>query len=269
MIRRDQKSRPLDPKSTADPAEIARFSAMAGEWWDPKGRFGTLHRLNPLRLGYILDVVARHFGRDPGSPSPLAGLRVLDIGCGGGLLCEPMAGLGADVVGIDASATLVHVARVHAAANGVDVDYRHALVEDLAAAGERFDVVLNTEVVEHVADVEAFLGACCRVLAPGGITVIATLNRTAKSLLTAKIAGEYVLRLLPKGTHDWRKFVTPAELAATLERNGVEVTARTGVAFNPLRRAFRLTDDLAVNYMAVAIRTPAGDAEPGAGRPGS
>ncbi|MCK7499189.1 MAG: bifunctional 2-polyprenyl-6-hydroxyphenol methylase/3-demethylubiquinol 3-O-methyltransferase UbiG [Comamonadaceae bacterium] len=179
---------------------------------------------------------------------------MLDIGCGGGLLCEPVAFWGAEVVGIDATARLVEVARTHAARAGAPVTYRHALAEDLAAANERFDLILNTEVVEHVANVERFLASCCQMLNPGGVMVVATLNRTLKSLLFAKIAGEYILRLLPRGTHDWRRFITPEELAVALARYGVPVVEQVGVGFNPFLARFRLTTDLSVNYMAVARR---------------
>ncbi len=199
MIRRDRLDQPLAEATTADPRQIAYYNAMADEWWNPQGRFKTLHQLNPVRLRFICDRVARHFGRNPEKHLPLDGLRLLDIGCGGGLLSEPLALLGADVVGIDATAKMVHVAGVHAAANYVEIDYRHALTEDLVAAGERFDVIVNTEVIEHVANVDGFVQSCCRLMNPGGIMVVATLNRTVKSLLFAKIAGEYILRLLPRG----------------------------------------------------------------------
>ncbi len=194
------------------------------------------------------------FRPPPRKHLPLDGLRVLDIGCGGGLLSEPLALLGADVVGIDATAKLVHVASVHAAANYVDVDYRHVLAEDLAAAGERFDIIINAEVIEHVANVGGFVEACCRLMNPGGIMVVATLNRTVKSLLFAKIAGEYILRLLPKGTHDWNRFIRPGELAGSLKRHGVSLTELVGVTYSPWTGAFRVGDDTSVNYMAVAIR---------------
>jgi 2-polyprenyl-6-hydroxyphenyl methylase/3-demethylubiquinone-9 3-methyltransferase len=252
MIRRDRKSDPLTPASTADPAEIARFAGMAEEWWDPDGPFHTLHRLNPVRLGFIRDHVCRSFGRDPHGDQPFAGLRVLDIGCGGGLMCEPVAAWGAAVLGIDASAKLVEVARMHAALVGAPVIYRHALAEDLAESGERFDVILNTEVVEHVLDVDRFLESCCRLLKPGGIMIVATLNRTIKSLLFAKIAGEYLLKLLPRGTHDWLRFIKPGELTEKLARCGVVVEKAVGVGFNPIWTRFRITADVGVNYMAVA-----------------
>lgn len=254
MMWRDRKSPPLAPATTADPAEIARFTALADAWWEPHGQFRTLHRLNPVRLAFIRDRVCRLMDRTPDADRPFAGLRVLDIGCGGGLLCEPVAFWGAEVVGIDATAKLVEVARTHAALVGAPVTYQHALAEDLAAAGERFDLILNTEVVEHVANVERFLASCCQMLNPGGVMVVATLNRTLKSLLFAKFAGEYILRLLPRGTHDWRRFITPGELAEALARHGAPVVEQVGVGFNPFLARFRITADLSVNYMAVARR---------------
>ena len=257
MMWRDRKSPPLAPATTADPAEIARFAALADAWWEPHGQFRTLHRLNPVRLAFIRDRVCRLMNRPPDAERPFAGLRVLDIGCGGGLLSEPVACWGAEVVGIDATARLVEVARNHAARAGVAVTYRHALAEDLAEANERFDVILNTEVVEHVAHAERFLASCCQMLNPGGVMIVATLNRTLKSLLFAKIAGEYILRLLPRGTHDWRRFITPAELAEALARYGVLVEEQVGVGFNPFLNRFRITADLGVNYMAVARRPAA------------
>jgi 2-polyprenyl-6-hydroxyphenyl methylase/3-demethylubiquinone-9 3-methyltransferase len=239
---------------TANPGDVARFAAIAEEWWDPDGRFETLHQLNPIRLAFIRDRVARLTGRDPAADLPFAGLRVLDIGCGGGLLSEPAAFLGAHVVGIDASAKLIEVARTHAALMGMHIDYRHALAEDLASAGERFDVILNTEVIEHVANVDRFVACCCRMLKPNGIMIVATLNRTLKSFLYAKVAGEYIIGLLPRGTHDWRRFIKPEELAQKLRRSGVLVGEFVGVSFNPVFSRFRITTDLGANYMAAAQR---------------
>jgi 2-polyprenyl-6-hydroxyphenyl methylase/3-demethylubiquinone-9 3-methyltransferase len=253
VIRRDQLDTPI-PEATVDLEQVARFAAMANEWWKPEGRFNTLHRLNPVRLRFICDRITEHFGRDPDQDLPLSGLRVLDIGCGGGLLSEPMAMLGAEVVGIDATAKLVHVARIHAITNAIDIDYRHALAEDLAAAGERFDVIVNTEVIEHVANVDRFVEYCCKMMKPGGMMVVATLNRTLRSLLFAKIAGEYVLRLLPKGTQDWNRFIRPLDLAAMLDRFGIHTTMIVGVGYNPFSQKFRITGNTAVNYMAVAVR---------------
>jgi len=254
MIRRDQLDTPLAEATTADPKQIAYFTSMAEEWWNPDGRFKTLHQLNPVRLKFICDRVCNHFDRNPEKHLPLDGLRVLDIGCGGGLLSEPLALLGADVVGINSTAKLVHVAGVHSAATYVNVDYRHALAEDLAGAGEQFDVIVNAEVIEHVANVDGFVESCCRLMKPGGIMVVATLNRTLKSLLFDKIVGEYVLRLLPKGTHDWKLFIRPHELAGKLRRHNVSMTEQVGVIYSPLTGSFRVGKDDSVNYMAVAVR---------------
>ena len=240
--------------TTVDAAEIARFAALADAWWDPEGEFRPLHRLNPTRLAYVRDRLIGHFGLDPHAQRPLDGLSLLDVGCGGGLLSEPMARLGAKVTGIDAAERNIGVASTHAQESGLAIDYRHAAVEDLAAAGERFDAVLALEIVEHVADPDLFLAACGTVLKPGGALVISTLNRTAKAFALAVVGAEYVLRWLPRGTHDWRKFVRPSELAAGLRRAGLELTDLTGVAYNPLNDKWTLARDLDVNYMAFAVK---------------
>ncbi len=242
-------------RASVDRAELAKFAAMAQAWWDPDGKFAPLHRLNPVRIGYVRDRVAARFGRDPLRPLPLSGLRLLDIGCGGGLVCEPMARLGATVTGIDPVPRNVAVARLHAEESGLAIDYRPATVEEMAAAaGERFDVVLALEVVEHVADLRAFLAACAGVLAPEGILILATINRTAKAFLLAIVGAEYVLGWLPRGTHDWRRFVRPSQLAAALRAAGLALGELTGVAYDPLGGGWRLSRDLDVNYMAVAAR---------------
>ncbi|HLT76983.1 MAG TPA: bifunctional 2-polyprenyl-6-hydroxyphenol methylase/3-demethylubiquinol 3-O-methyltransferase UbiG [Ferrovibrio sp.] len=240
--------------ASIDPAEIARFSAMAAEWWNPQGKFRPLHRFNPVRLGFIRDRIAAHFGRDPAGPEPLAGLRLLDIGCGGGLVAEPMARLGARVVGADASERNIGVARLHAAESGVEVDYRCTSAEDLAAAGETFDVVLTLEVVEHVADLEGFLRCCGQMVKPGGLLIAATLNRTLKAYALAIVGAEYLLRWLPPGTHEWKKFVRPHELAAGLRHAGLTVSEITGVSYDPLADRWRLGRDTDVNYMMVATK---------------
>jgi 2-polyprenyl-6-hydroxyphenyl methylase/3-demethylubiquinone-9 3-methyltransferase len=239
---------------SVDPEEVAKFAALAEEWWDPHGKFRPLHRLNPVRLRFIRDHLCRRFGRDPTAARPLAGLRLIDIGCGGGLLCEPLTRLGARVTGIDAAERNIAVAAVHAEQSGLEIDYRHAGAEDLAAAGERFDAVLNMEVVEHVADVAAFLSSCAALVAPGGAMFLATLNRTPKSFLLAIVGAEYVLRWLPRGTHDWRRFLRPSELAAHLRGAGLDIAEMTGVAYNPLNDAWRETSDLDVNYMVLAVK---------------
>ncbi|WP_340159036.1 bifunctional 2-polyprenyl-6-hydroxyphenol methylase/3-demethylubiquinol 3-O-methyltransferase UbiG [uncultured Hoeflea sp.] len=241
-------------QTTIDQDEVARFSAMAAEWWNPKGKFRPLHKFNPVRLTYIRDHVAAHFGRDPKSDKPLAGLRVLDIGCGGGLLSEPMARMGAEVLGADASQTNVEVASIHAAQSGADVRYEAVTSEELAARGERFDVVLNMEVVEHVSDVELFLSSCAEMVKPGGLMFVATINRTLKARALAIIGAEYVLRWLPRGTHQYEKLVRPEEIETPLNAAGMNVIDRTGVFYNPLQDQWNLSRDMDVNYMMLLER---------------
>ena len=239
---------------TVDPQEIAKFERMAAEWWDPTGKFAPLHKFNPVRLGFIREAAAARFGRDARSLHPFQGLTLLDIGCGGGLLAEPMARLGFAVTGADASEKNIGTARAHAASSGVSVDYRATTAEALAAEGARFDVVLNMEVVEHVADVPAFLNACASLVKPGGLTIVATMNKTLKSLALAKIGAEYVLGWLPRGTHDWNRFIPPAELRAMLEEAGLSILKTQGVSFDPLAWDWKLSGDVDVNYMVVAGR---------------
>jgi 2-polyprenyl-6-hydroxyphenyl methylase/3-demethylubiquinone-9 3-methyltransferase len=238
--------------ASVDDAEIAKFAAMAEEWWDPSGKFAPLHKFNPVRLGFIRDTAAQHFGRDPRALRPFEGLSLLDIGCGGGLLSEPMARMGFKVLGADASEKNVKTAAAHAA--GLGIDYRATTAEALAEEGVAFDVVLNMEVVEHVADLEGYLAACAKLVRPGGLTFVATLNKTLKSLALAKIGAEYVLGWLPRGTHDWSRFVEPARLQAMLEDAGLNVLKKQGVAFDPLSWNWKLASDLDVNYMIVARR---------------
>ncbi|SFR18950.1 bifunctional 2-polyprenyl-6-hydroxyphenol methylase/3-demethylubiquinol 3-O-methyltransferase UbiG [Poseidonocella sedimentorum] len=248
-------------QSTVDPAEVAKFEAMAAEWWDPSGKFRPLHMLNPCRLDYITQQIVAEFGRDLTAPRPFEGLRLMDIGCGGGLLSEPMARLGAEVVGVDAAAGNIPVAEIHAAQSGLTIDYRHSTAEDLAAAGERFDVVLNMEVVEHVAAPPAFLAACQTLLKPGGLMICSTLNRNPKSFAMAIVGAEYVMRWLPKGTHDWAKFITPDELYELLRGAGLDPVDRKGFVFNPVTWSWRLSArDLSVNYVT-ASRKPAAEPE--------
>lgn len=241
-------------RSTIDQSEVDRFSAMAAEWWDPTGKFRPLHKINPVRLAYIRDKVSQNYGRDPKSHRPLEGLRILDIGCGGGLLSEPVARMGADVVGADASERNIGIALTHAAQTGVEVDYRAITAEALAAAGETFDVVLNMEVVEHVADVDFFISTCASMVRPGGLMLISTINRTFKAAALAIIGAEYVLGWLPRGTHQYEKLVRPEELEAPLSKSGMEILERTGVFFNPLQNKWNLSPDIEVNYMMLAKR---------------
>lgn len=236
---------------TVDADEIARFEALAARWWRADGPMRALHRLNPTRIRFVRDRLAARLGRDPESEKPLAGLTLIDVGCGAGLLSEPMARLGARVTGIDAAAENIRVAAAHAEAGGLAIDYRHADVEALARAGEHFDVVMTMEVVEHVADLDAFLAACCALVKPGGAMFVATLNRTPQSFALAIVGAEYLLRWLPRGTHDWRKFVRPSELAAHLRRGGIKLVELTGVRYNPFADAWSLADDVSVNYMAM------------------
>ena len=245
----------LPGSTTVDPAEVAKFEAMAAEWWDPAGKFRPLHQMNPCRLDYIVGQIAGEFGRDRRAPAPFAGLRLLDIGCGGGLLSEPMARLGATVVGADAAERNIGVAQVHAEQSGLSIDYRHTTAEALAAAGERFDVVLNMEVVEHVADPLGYLGACRELLRPGGLMICSTLNRNPKSFMMAIVGAEWVMRWLPKGTHDWSKFITPDELYDLIRRAGLEPVDRKGMVFNPVAWSWSLSDhDLSVNYVTSSLR---------------
>ncbi|WP_428513829.1 bifunctional 2-polyprenyl-6-hydroxyphenol methylase/3-demethylubiquinol 3-O-methyltransferase UbiG [Roseovarius sp.] len=248
--------RGMQPNSTTiDAEEVAKFEAMAAEWWDPNGKFKPLHMLNPCRLDYITSQIAAEFDRDLKTPKPFTGLRLLDIGCGGGLLAEPMARLGATVVGADAAAGNIPVAQVHAAQSGLDIDYRNTTAEALAAAGEQFDIVLNMEVVEHVADPATYLTACQRLLKPGGLHFCSTLNRTAKSFAAAIVGAEFIMRWLPKGTHDWNKFITPEELYGLLRDAGLDPVDRKGFVFNPISWTWSLSDrDLAVNYVTTSLK---------------
>lgn len=239
-------------QTTAAPEELAKFEAMADSWWDPEGKFKPLHRFNPQRLSFIRDAACAHFHRQTTDPAPFQGLTLVDIGCGGGLLSEPMARLGFAVTGIDGVEKNIGTARTHAARSGLEIDYRATLAENLVAAKEQFDVVLSMEVVEHVADPVFFLETCAKLVRPGGMLVGATINRTLRSMLLAKIGAEYILRWLPKGTHDWDKFVKPSEFASGLRGGGMEVTDLRGMTYNPLSGDWSITDDLSVNYLLIA-----------------
>ena len=241
---------------TVDAGEVGKFAAMAERWWDPEGEMKPLHALNPTRIAFIRDRLAAHFDLDTASATPLSGLRLLDAGCGAGLLTEPLARLGAEITGLDASPETIKAAKAHAARRGLDIDYRCTGVETLAAETPgTYDAVLAMEVVEHVADLDTFLGACGDLVKPGGLAVVATINRTAKSFLLAKVGAEYVLGWLPRGTHDWRKFVRPSEIARGLRPCGLHPTEITGVGYDPLGCTWRLTRDNSVNYMLVAEKS--------------
>jgi 2-polyprenyl-6-hydroxyphenyl methylase/3-demethylubiquinone-9 3-methyltransferase len=244
--------------TSIDPAEVERFSAMAAEWWDPTGKFKPLHLFNPVRLALIRDETARRFGRDVAKPRPFEGLRLLDIGCGGGLLCEPMARLGFSVTGVDASARNIGVARAHAEQQGLDIDYRADTAEALLAQGEpTFDVVLNMEVIEHVADPARFLKDCVKLMRPGGLMIVATLNRTLKAHALAVVGAEYILRWLPPGTHDWKKFIKPVEILEFLQGEPVSIAGPFGVSYDPLSGRWVPSSDTQVNYMMTVDRSAA------------
>ncbi len=246
-----------DRASTVDEAEVERFGRLGADWWDPRGPMAALHKFNPVRLAYIRDQAAARFSRDAKKIDCLKGLRMLDIGCGGGILSEPLARLGAVMVGADPSPENVEIAGAHAAKSGLAIDYRATTAEDLAEAGERFDVVLAMEVVEHVVDVDLFVSTCAAMVKPGGLMIAATLNRTLKSFALAIVGAEYVLRWLPRGTHQWDKFVTPRELETAIENAGLRVTGERGVIYNVFADRWQLSSDLDVNYMLVAARDSA------------
>jgi len=241
-----------NPASTIDQTEIDLFARLGAQWWDERGPMAMLHKFNPVRVGYIRDQVTTHFGRDPKKAGCLAGLRMLDIGCGGGILSEPLARLGGAVVGADPSESNIEIARHHAGQSGVTVDYRATTAEALAEAGERFDVVLAMEVVEHVADMPLFVRRCGEMVKPGGLMIAATLNRTLKSFALAIVGAEYVLRWLPRGTHRWDKFVTPGELEAAMVRGGLRVVDERGVVYSIVSDSWQLANDMDVNYMLTA-----------------
>jgi len=245
----------MQSANTVDPLEVAKFEAMAAEWWDVSGKFKPLHMMNPCRLDYITEQIASEFGRDLSQPMPLKGLRLLDIGCGGGLLSEPMARLGASVIGADAAEGNIPVAKIHAEQSGLTIDYRHTTAETLAQAGEQFDVILNMEVVEHVSDPSAYMAACHALLKPGGLMLCSTINRNPKSYLMAIIGAEHVMRWLPKGTHEWDKFITPDELFDLIESAGLKPVDRKGFVFNPLLWSWSISDrDLSVNYVTASVK---------------
>ena len=242
-------------QTTVDPAEVAKFEAMAAEWWDPTGKFKPLHMMNPVRLDYITQQIAAEFARDLTGETPFAGLRLLDIGCGGGLLSEPMARLGAEVIGADAAEGNIKTASVHADQMGLEIDYRCTMAEALVEAGEQFDVVLAMEIVEHVADPQTFLTACQQLVKPGGLFICSTINRNAKSFAVAIVGAEHIMRWLPRGTHEWSKFITPDELQEMIGVAALENVDRKGFVFNPLGWSWSISDkDLSVNYVCAAVK---------------
>lgn len=255
MVNTVENAQNMPTKPSIDPDEVAKFTAMADEWWDPRGKFRPLHKFNPVRLGFMRAQIERHFGLEKGQKKPFAGLRALDIGCGGGLVSEPMARLGLAMTSVDASEANIKTAMTHAQAGGLDIDFRAGTAEALLETGEpAFDIVFNLEVVEHVANPDAFLANCAKLLAPGGIMFLATLNRTPKAFALAILGAEYVLGWLPRGTHEFDKFLKPKELEAPLTAAGLMCDLPQGVSFNPLTDSWRLTKDTSVNYMLVARR---------------
>ena len=254
MLTKDQLDDAVMASDTVDPVEIARFTSLAKEWWNPNGKFRVIHKFNPVRRDYILNAISEHFGLKLSGRRALVGLDILDVGCGAGLLCEPLAEQGAHVVGIDATARNADVARLHALEQALPIDYRHCLAEHVRETGERFDVVLNTEVIEHVANPEKLLADCAALVKPGGIMVVATLNRTLRSFVLAIVGAEYILRWLPRGTHDWRRFRRPKEISDMLARHGHETRDVRGVSFIPWANRWRLSNDESVNYMLLAAK---------------
>lgn len=255
MTKTIEGSRGAPGTPSIDPDEVAKFSAMAADWWNPRGKFRPLHKFNPVRLRFIRQTVEAHFGIKPGLKLPLDGLRLLDIGCGGGLVCEPMTRLGAKVTGVDASEANIKTAMTHANEQGLTIDYRAGTAEGLIDAGEApYDIVLNLEVVEHVADPQQFLKDTASLVKPGGLMIVATLNKTAKALATAVIGAEYILRWLPRGTHDWSKFIPPADVHEALTEAGLLAHPATGVSYLPISDGWKISTDTSVNYMVVATR---------------
>jgi 2-polyprenyl-6-hydroxyphenyl methylase / 3-demethylubiquinone-9 3-methyltransferase len=245
----------IDQNTTVDQKEVDNFSKMASQWWDPDGKFKPLHRFNPVRLDYILHKLCVKFDRDKNSAMPFKGLHVLDIGCGGGLLSEPMARLGAQVVGVDPSVRNIEVAKIHALSSGLDIDYRAQTAEDLIETGLQFDVILNMEVVEHVSNVPLFIQNCGKLLKPNGVMFVATINRTFKARALAIFAAERILRWLPLGTHTYEKLVKPSELKDALQQTDMNVLETVGVFFNPFSSQWNLSKDTDVNYMMLAEKT--------------
>ena len=240
---------------SVDTDEVARFGKLSRDWWNPTGSMSALHQINPLRIGYVRDLLCEQIGASPKDPSPLTGASVLDVGCGAGLMAEPLVRLGATVTGIDASSEMIQAAQTHADGTATSVDYRATTAEDLATNGGTFDAVLVMELVEHVADVDSLMTACCLMVRPGGVMVVATLNRTARSLVFGIGAAEYILGWAPRGTHDWRKFLRPSELGAHIRAGGLTVTDLTGIAYSPITREWKTSRGVAINYMVAAKKS--------------
>jgi 2-polyprenyl-6-hydroxyphenyl methylase/3-demethylubiquinone-9 3-methyltransferase len=242
-------------KTTVDEKDLARFESLGDKWWDEQGPMKPLHQMNPVRMDYIRRAICTHFGRPHDRLRPLSGLRAADIGCGGGLVTEPLYRMGADVTGVDAGVENIRVAQAHAKKTGLDIDYQATTVEKIAASGQKFDIVTALEIIEHVSDVDLFVQSCCKIVRPGGLIIFSTLNRTAKSFLLGIVAAEYVLRWLPPGTHDWKKFVRPSEIARRVRKNGMDVRDVSGMVYNPMIRRFSISEtDIGVNYFLTAIR---------------
>jgi 2-polyprenyl-6-hydroxyphenyl methylase/3-demethylubiquinone-9 3-methyltransferase len=242
----------IDKSGTSVMAEIDHFAGLAVQWWNPSGEFSSLHKINPLRMQYIRDQICHHFDRSITDIKPVSNLSVLDVGCGGGLICEPMKRLGANVTGIDAVSASIEVAVSHAHLMALDIDYKVLLPEDLVAKGETYDVLITMEVIEHVADIEVFLDACAKLIKPGGLMLGSTINRSIKSLVFAKIGAEYILKWVPIGTHDWRKFVKPSEFCYHMRSNGLNVEDITGMKLNVIEDYWRFSQDLDINYLIAA-----------------
>jgi 2-polyprenyl-6-hydroxyphenyl methylase / 3-demethylubiquinone-9 3-methyltransferase len=249
-----QQVTPDGPQATLDAAEIERFARLASEWWDAGGKFRALHRIGPARLTFLRDEMLTHFARPRTGMRPLEGLQVLDVGCGGGLICEPLARLGARLTGLDPAKENIEAARRHAEGQRLAIDYRVGRVEDLVAQARTFDAVVCLEVVEHVPDPGAFLESCAALVRPGGLLLLSTINRTVKAYLLAIVGGEYVLRWLPVGTHQWERFVTPDELARYVRAAGLEVPVFRGLTYSPFTDAWSLGTDTDVNYLAAAAK---------------
>lgn len=256
MLKKDHLDAPWPDSRTVDPKQIERFHKLAEEWWKPDGKFRVAHKFNAARRDYIVSRIARHLGRNAGSEDALAGVRILDVGCGAGLLSEPLAKYGAEVVGVDPTARNIEIARWHAAQQGLSIDYRHGLAEHVLESGERFDVVINAEVVEHVADPRQLMTDCGDLVKPGGLLFVATLNRTARAFLLAIVGAEYVLGWLPKGTHDWTRFLRPDEIRRMIRRSGLRVTEVVGMTYSPLADRWRVSRSTGVNYMLLAAKAP-------------